>query len=332
MAEFEFVDCSEPDQNGPPRRRTVRSHAARNPVARRDRVLQYQREREERARKEAEEAEEAAEQEMEQTLERQLFGDVYVIERGPWSAPCAPKMALANCSLHRHPAPLDVLTSARSDPFGCLGTGLRSVDYFLLDHFNCMVWAGIGTYVLCTPEEREYWCGRIRRHWVQMASEDPGVMAAISAACCRHLDMVSGTNAYRHLALEHYARIVASVREDLSDENAQPKDTTIIKTISLATEAIAEDDSETAMRHVSAAVRMYQLQDGAATKDPAPLTCHEDSEFGYKDRFEDRKAMISLFGSRSPFMRRKALKWRRPNLEEGCFLYVHFMFASLQLA
>jgi hypothetical protein len=64
-------------------------------------------------------------------------------------------------------------------------------------------------------------------------------MAAISAACCRHLDMVSGTNAYRHLALEHYARIVASVREDLSDENAQPKDTTIIKTISLATEAVS---------------------------------------------------------------------------------------------
>lgn len=77
---------------------------------------------------------------------------------------------------------------------------------------------------------------------------------------------------------------------------------------------------------------MYQLQDGAAAKDPAPLTCHEDSDFGYKDRFEDRKAMISLFGSRSPFMRRKVIKWRRPNLDEGCFLYVHFMFASLKLA
>jgi hypothetical protein len=114
-----------------------------------------------------------------------------------------------------------------------------------------MVWAGIGTYVLCTPEEREYWCGRIRRHWVQMASEDPGVMAAISAACCRHLDMVSGTNAHRHLALEHYARIVASVREDLSNENAQPKDTTIIKTISLATEAVSLPIHNSMPGHVS---------------------------------------------------------------------------------
>lgn len=102
-----------------------------------------------------------------------------------------------------------------------------------------MVWNGIGTYVLCTPEERTYWCGRIRKHWVQMASEDPGVMAAISAACCRHLDMVSGTNAYRHLALEYYARVMASVREDLSAEKSQPRDTTIIKTICLATEAVS---------------------------------------------------------------------------------------------
>jgi hypothetical protein len=128
MANFAFVEYNGPDQNGKPHRRVVRSHAARNPVARRDRVTQYQQERQKR---------EAAEKERQENLEREANKDAVTIDRGAWSPPFAPKMGTVVGFLQRHPSPFDVLGAARSDPFDCFARKLGPMDIYLLDHCQC---------------------------------------------------------------------------------------------------------------------------------------------------------------------------------------------------
>ena len=47
---------------------------------------------------------------------------------------------------------------------------------------NCMIWCAIENYVACTVQEQRLWCTRMASHWVQMAAEDAGILAAILSA------------------------------------------------------------------------------------------------------------------------------------------------------
>jgi hypothetical protein len=79
---------------------------------------------------------------------------------------------------------------------------------------------------------------------------------------------------------------------------------------------------------------MYQLQEGGSPQDSAAPTCAETSEFGWKDEYEvyeDRKALLSLYGSKSTLLRRRMVKWQPAKLDDGCFVYTHFMLSRLSL-
>ena len=104
---------------------------------------------------------------------------------------------------------------------------------------NCMIWCAIENYVACTVQQQRLWCTRMASHWVQMAAEDAGILAAILSAACRHIDMKSGTNTYEHLALVYQAQVVANLRKSLTVEADAPSDATIVKTMCLATEAVS---------------------------------------------------------------------------------------------
>jgi hypothetical protein len=135
-----------------------------------------------------------------------------------------------------------------------------------------MVWCGIEKYVACSLQEKIYWCNQINRVWVQMAAQDPGIMASIMAAGCRHIDMVSGTNVYQDWALKYHAEAVASLRESLAKEAENPSDITIVKTICLATEAVSETFLSLAVLKVQPEVGAHILTPLLCTYRPRSTT------------------------------------------------------------
>lgn len=339
MPDFEFVDYSGPGDPGKPRRRTVRAHAARNGTARRERVAQYQREKQQRD-----------DAERERLRRRDLAAGIIAVDRVEWTTPSAANMGTEVEYWQMYSGPVDILGAARSDPFGSFVRRLSPMDCFLLDYFaNSMVLSAIERYTSCTPQEQIAWATRVSHAWVQMGAADAGILGAILAAACRHHDMITGAGTYRELSIVHQAQVVVSLRESLASEEGRPSDATIVKTICLATEAATHDETDVAKRHLAAALRMYELRDGQAdTSSTSPPTTatrpnsksnsnspsppvvmtaapYEPDHGLFDDRFEEQKRLISLFKSRSAVLRRRMVKWKEPKLDEGCYVYMNFM-------
>ena len=125
MARFEFVECDGSNRASIARRKVVRSHAARNVAARRERVEQYQRQKQKQKRLDAH-----------RDRQQDLYhaADQTVVLREEWSISWVPKMGTAAGLLQRHPEPLDILGAARIDPYQSFSRRMSPMDYFLLDH------------------------------------------------------------------------------------------------------------------------------------------------------------------------------------------------------
>lgn len=75
-------------------------------------------------------------------------------------------------------------------------------------------------------------------HWIQLAVNDPGMLAGIFMAACRNLATLHHADIYRPQALKYRSECIGTLRRGILSEGTSVSDFTITKTLALASDAV----------------------------------------------------------------------------------------------
>ncbi|KAL2756678.1 hypothetical protein ACRALDRAFT_2018359 [Sodiomyces alcalophilus JCM 7366] len=276
---FQFVHISKP-ADAANHRRHVRSHAARNSKARRERVAQYQVQlRQENSRRrlsppssssESASASESPESSLSEphsavhTPATSVHADSDGID-GPW--PLMPIRPVRR----RSPSPISLLNPARQDPFDSFSQPLSPFEGFLLNHCKPLYTsAWLVKHVTLNelsafPGADDGVSAAVYGHntgvsWTQTAAADFGMRAMIFLISCRSLSSLRHSDVYDSQALRYKAVCLRQLNSIIANERDAVSDMTIIKALALASEEFFTGKKATADKHLQAVVKMVRIR------------------------------------------------------------------------
>ncbi|PKS06611.1 hypothetical protein jhhlp_007360 [Lomentospora prolificans] len=214
---FKFIHMSSP-ADAAAFKTQVRSHAARNPRARKKKVMRHQKEKR---------AEEVHGQELEvvpDTRSSKSQGPVYAH---------LDTSAVATGHVAR------ILCAQPVDPFDSFCRPLNPMEHRLLDHFARNV---IRYIVTCMPfqvpgDEARYLKG-MTTYMIQTAAADSGMLSTLLLASCQSLSKFRHEDAFSTVALMYKGQCIASINDALRREAPVVSDLTLTKTLALAANAV----------------------------------------------------------------------------------------------
>lgn len=232
-AGFEFVQIVKPGVNEPSAawRRQVRSYAARNPRARRQKVIAYQSDH----RKKLEEA----------------------ANEGPRTSNNGPRtqdlVATGTIRVLKMD-PVTPLSAARTDPFASFSRPMSTFESFLLDHcksgrmsfrvaanrevVHYVVLNALSCLPFITPADEILFRHGMMTHWIQMAATDVGMMSSVFLVACRNLATLQYPELYASQALKYKAETLRMLNLAITSEGSRISDMTITKTLALASDSV----------------------------------------------------------------------------------------------
>ncbi|KAF6833668.1 hypothetical protein CPLU01_05389 [Colletotrichum plurivorum] len=243
---FTFVTLSHP-KDSVAWKREVRSHAARNPSARRRRVAAYQ--------AEASSGQDAEEDEEATSLQS---GTLVVSRRG------SPVRMQAD--------PITLLDATNMDPFGSFCKPLTSFERLLIDHFqDANVLFNVtridGLEFKISPSKQQVFWRSLADHWLHASLTDIGMLASVLLFSCRHVIMEKPNEpnlAFYHHQAEFYRsvcmeQLANSLEKDQNDRVI--RDDTITKTMVLASDSNLLGLKDAGLHHLKATADLIQLRD-----------------------------------------------------------------------
>ncbi|KAF6796355.1 hypothetical protein CSOJ01_13239 [Colletotrichum sojae] len=236
---FKFVTLSHPKDSAA-WKREVRSHAARNPFARRRRVVAYQ-----------------AQAEDEDATSPQS-GTLVASRRGS--------------PVRTQGDPITLLDANNVDPFGSFCQPLTSFERLLIDHFqDANVLFNVtridGLEFKISPSKQQVFWRSLADHWLHASLTDIGMLASVLLFSCRHIIMEKPNEpnlAFYHHQAEFYRsvcmeQLANSLEKDQNDRVI--RDDTITKTMVLASDSNLLGLKDAGLHHLKATADLIQLRD-----------------------------------------------------------------------
>ncbi|TDZ16411.1 hypothetical protein Cob_v010693 [Colletotrichum orbiculare MAFF 240422] len=257
--DFTFVQITHPSDVATWKKK-VRSHAARNPSARRQRVADFQ---DSQRRGEA---------------DANVASDAVVRSRrtGRRNLPFTPNGS--NIMLF---GPLTLLSASDLDPFDSFIRPLSPFEMHLMYHFKVAV---VLSNIACIPDmdvripEKGgpvFWRS-ISNHWLRTAVSDIGMLASVFLLACRHVykrNSVAYPEIYHQHAEAYRTQCMWSLADTLKTElkTKHISDDTITKTLALASDASLmnrKEDNEAHLRSAGELIKLRQNSSKGVRDDP----------------------------------------------------------------
>ncbi|KAL0935646.1 uncharacterized protein CTRU02_210237 [Colletotrichum truncatum] len=256
---FMFVQISHPSESAAWKKK-VRSHAARNPHARRERVSSYQ----------------SAQEDDGLPSPRSDSRPQQTVKSSPRSISSAGRLEVARRGKRgeskTRPSPLTVLSAAELDPFNSSVRPLSVFEQNLVHLFKEeVVLKRItqipGMVLHISPSKAKTFWTAISHHWMHAAVTDEGMLASIFLFTCRHIYVKMGAT-YPDILKQHAEIYKVALIENLwktmekEMRDGVINDDTITKTLTLVSDANLLNNYEDAMTHTIAAADLIKLRDG----------------------------------------------------------------------
>ncbi|ROT39629.1 hypothetical protein SODALDRAFT_134489 [Sodiomyces alkalinus F11] len=273
---FQFVHISKP-ADAANHRKQIRSHAARNSKARRERVVQYQVQlRQEDSRRKpgppsplTSESESSSGSSSSSSSSSELYSTVQTPATPATSATADgaadPPWPLIPIYPARRgsPSPISLLDPASQDPFHSFSQPLSPFEGFLLNHFAKHVTLNELSAFPCpdsTGVSPVVFGRNTGVSWTQTAASDYGMRAMIFLISCRSLSSLQHSDVYDSQALRYKAVCLRQLNSIIAQERDTVGDMTIIKALALASEEFFAGNKKIADKHLQAVVKMVRIR------------------------------------------------------------------------
>ncbi|OHF01594.1 hypothetical protein CORC01_03084 [Colletotrichum orchidophilum] len=253
---FLFVPITHPSESKAWKKK-VRSHAARNPKARQQRVAAYQ-----------------------QSTTPPHGGQLSLGQGLVEDSPARPSIqsvrswlvtTLKNGSRSGHTpllanSPISMLGAARTDPFNTFVRRVTIQEQGLLDHFlhsmALLELIRLPDMELMVQGERTAFCKTMTTYWVQSALSDPGMLSLVLLWSMRHLATVREQGYSDPMMTMYKMETIRQLNASITREGNNISNLTMAKSLCLASDANLVGEPEVAEKHMKAVERMALLATG----------------------------------------------------------------------
>ncbi|KAJ0163330.1 hypothetical protein CTA2_3169 [Colletotrichum tanaceti] len=262
---FAFVPISHPSESAAWKKK-VRSHAARNHQARRQRVVAYQQTAvtlPTRARPsttiDGQDSDGGG-----ASSSRPEAREVAFVSSGRGSGSSDSNYGNAHPLLHIN-SPMSPLGAARADPFNSFHRVVTPWEQKLLDHFMQYM---VMKEMACMPslnldilgDKAAFWRS-MSAHWVQASLSDRGMLASTLLWACRHMALVQHRDIFDPQATRYRLECIQMLNQTLTREGRNISNLTITKTLALASDSNLMGEHDVADQHLKAVGSMIRMQD-----------------------------------------------------------------------
>ncbi|KAK1671145.1 hypothetical protein BDP55DRAFT_677091 [Colletotrichum godetiae] len=246
---FLFVPITHPSESKAWKKK-VRSHAARNPKARQQRVAAYQKS-----------TTPPGQSLIEDSPARPSIQSVRL-----WLV-----TTLKNGSRSGHTpllagSPISMLGAARTDPFNAFVRRVTIQEQGLLDHFlrsmALLEMIRLPEMELMVQGERTAFCKMMTTYWVQSALADPGMLSLVLLWSMRHLATVREEGYSDPVMTMYKMDTIRQLNATITREGNNISNLTMAKSLCLASDANLVGEPEVAAKHLKAVERMALLCTG----------------------------------------------------------------------
>ncbi|CRK11594.1 hypothetical protein HYQ45_006302 [Verticillium longisporum] len=242
---FQFVHISNPAEAANHRKK-VRAHAARNSKARREKVAEFQAQDRAQHKDAAVVASETSE------ANRSSADGGQVLELLP--SPLIGKLI---------PSPQTLLSPVWHDPFNSFIRPVAPFEGYLLKHFiQHVVMNDLSAQPCLHHLSNDAFTLGSAITWTREAAIDVGMLALILLVACRSLAKLQHSTIYEPVALRYKALCLRYLSDTISREGDNVSDTTITKTLAMASEEFFSSNKTAADQHLRAAVQMVNMRRG----------------------------------------------------------------------
>ncbi|CCF34564.1 hypothetical protein CH063_06536 [Colletotrichum higginsianum] len=260
---FAFVPISHPSESAAWKKK-VRSHAARNHQARRQRVVAYQQTAvttRASTPSDGQDSDGAPLRPSSQPPEtREVFASGRVLS--DWNYGNSHPLVHIN-------SPISPLGAARTDPFNSFHRVVTPWEQKLLDHFMQYM---VMKEMTCVPslnldilgDKAAFWKS-MAAHWVQTSLSDRGMLASTLLWACRHMAAVQHRDIFNPQATRYRLECIQMLNQTLTREGKNISNLTITKTLALASDSNLMGEHDIAEQHLKAVGYMIRMQDEGDT-------------------------------------------------------------------
>ncbi|KAK1975185.1 hypothetical protein LZ30DRAFT_738347 [Colletotrichum cereale] len=249
---FVFVPISHPSESAVWKQR-VRSHAAKNFRARRQRVVAHQQTN-------------ACLRSLSNVLDPE-GGSSYSSSQHPKALAVVSRIGpLESNHFNTFPnSPISLLGAARTDPFNSFHRVVTPWEKQLLDYFLQYL---VLKEMVCMPalnldilgEKGLFWTS-LATYWLHTSLSDPGMLAGTLLWSCRHMAAMQHDDICNYQATRYRLDCIRFLNQTLTREGKDISNLTITKTLALASDANFTGEHDAAAKHLDAVGQMVKVKD-----------------------------------------------------------------------